>query len=535
MIKKWKQMLASILIIASIASLAACGGSPSDPIKESNNPSASAQHSVQPTDEDEAPMETEQEQEIKQETIEDKAKNAMATLEVWDGSIAESFDGGDGSSENPYQIANGEQLAKLAVDTQSGVDFSGKHFILTSDIVLNDISQWDFTSQDNSSLSMGWNSWLPIGGTNMPFEGTFDGYNHIIWGGYDSWVSASPSAATGLFGTLDGTISNITVACSVLRPASESVGTIVGKIDEGFVDNCHALQVEIKPINATSIGGICGEFSNNSGIGTINCSFEGTIVCKKTANKSIKVGGIVGRGMAYENAGYINGCYSNLNLSILAVIVTSISPEGGYYSSLVYAGGICGIGDIVDNCYSINNIAVIDVQTAEDVEGTLAVSIGGVVGLCNTSITNCGSSGSSKYSGDIEDIYVGGIAGILGTNVLPESGRVNRYHADVSFCYSNVAIDIDTNFGTLNIGGITGCAGGEVTVTNCYYNKECSDKAVAHTVPRSAVFTDQIKGLSNDELCESSNYYNWDFDFTWMINEGLNKGLPMLRSLIEYY
>ena len=91
----------------------------------------------------------------KKETIEERAKKAIKELEVWDGSIAESFDGGDGSAENPYQIANGAQLAKLASDTNSGIDFSDKHFMLTSDIMLNDIRMWDFEKSPESNIQSG--------------------------------------------------------------------------------------------------------------------------------------------------------------------------------------------------------------------------------------------------------------------------------------------------------------------------------------------------------------------------------------------
>lgn len=471
----------------------------------------------------------------------------METLEVWDGSVAESFDGGDGSAENPYQIADGAQLAKLALDTNSGVDFSSKHFVLTSDILLNDISLWNFTSGANSNLAQSWKRWIvigrPSGNTNIPFTGSFDGDDHIIWGLYNDYIYSnayapgSPSGAVGLFGMLRGTISNTTVACGLLAPISVSVGAIVGQIEKGSVDNCHVLQVDVKPTYAEKIGGICGSFINNDGIEATNCSFEGLIAYdtyNNIAQNTIAVGGIVGNGEAYESAGLVSKCYSKCDLSVLDAIVTL--PDGEYYSSHIYAGGICGTGDIVDSCYGINNIVVsANTQTDESFEGDLSVSIGGVAGRCNTSIINCGSSGSSEYSGNIDNIYVGGIAGILGNNERPMDGWGHWYQVDATFCYSDVVMKINSIAGTEKMGGISGCAGGEITITNCYYNKGHSDRAVAHTVPQSAVFTDQIKGLSDDELCDGSNYYNWDFDFMWMTDDKLNNGLPMLQSLIEYY
>lgn len=38
----------------------------------------------------------------------------------WDGTVAESYAGGDGTAENPFQIATAEQLAYLAQQTNNG-------------------------------------------------------------------------------------------------------------------------------------------------------------------------------------------------------------------------------------------------------------------------------------------------------------------------------------------------------------------------------------------------------------------------------
>ena len=78
--------------------------------------------------------------------------------EVWDGSVAESFAGGSGTAENPYQIANGAQLAKLAQDVNGGKNYAGTYFVLTADILLNDIDGWE-----NWGSTAPANPWTPIG------------------------------------------------------------------------------------------------------------------------------------------------------------------------------------------------------------------------------------------------------------------------------------------------------------------------------------------------------------------------------------
>ena len=87
----------------------------------------------------------------------------------WNGTVAESYADGDGTPENPYQIATAEQLALLAQQTNNGTG-GDVNYMLTNDIVLN----------DGDSLL-----WTPIGNTGV-FTGVFDGNGHIISGLYEN-------------------------------------------------------------------------------------------------------------------------------------------------------------------------------------------------------------------------------------------------------------------------------------------------------------------------------------------------------------
>lgn len=546
MCNKQKQLWAILLLIAIIVSITACGGGTSEDSKEANSPSASNQQLPQPSDETgpsaeiEPPTEAEQEPEIIRETIEDKAKTAMETLEVWDGSIAESFDGGDGSAGNPYQIANGAQLAKLASDTNLGVDFSGKYFVLTSDILLNDISQWDFELKTSQSLTESWNPWTPIGrpsgNSNIPFEGVFDGSNHIIWGLYNEgtyvnyWAPDSPSGAVGLFGLCEGTISNITVACGLLGPTAESVGVIAGSLG-GTINNCHTQQMIIRT-SASKIGGICGnggEIYNSSAEGIIDVVNYGNVI-------RLNVGGISG------SSNVNSGCYNSCEITVYFDV--KLDYSNGFDLPGLQVGGICANGNTILECHNAGNITVEAYnQLSDDSTDKPYVRIGGIVGSCVDSIMNCSSSAEITYSGDIVDTYIGGIAGLLG-NARPYGSFGELEDVGVAFCYSDTKMI--TEAPSENVGGIAGSVCGKIEVTNCYYNKEYSSKAVAVTLVRmqkfgsnsaisSSVFTDQIKGLTEDELREASNYYGFDFDYTWSIDASRNDGLPVPISLIEYF
>lgn len=50
--------------------------------------------------------------------------------ENWIDFAAVSFAGGDGTRENPYQISTAAQLAKLAKDVNTGIDYRNQYFKL---------------------------------------------------------------------------------------------------------------------------------------------------------------------------------------------------------------------------------------------------------------------------------------------------------------------------------------------------------------------------------------------------------------------
>ena len=92
---------------------------------------------------------------------------------------ADSFAGGNGSEENPYQISNALELARLAyLINEEDLDTTGMYFELTNDIDLN-----NFDSDDDDVNG----NWIPIGYTTsgpdylqVGFKGVFDGGGHTI-------------------------------------------------------------------------------------------------------------------------------------------------------------------------------------------------------------------------------------------------------------------------------------------------------------------------------------------------------------------
>lgn len=548
-------MLASVLLAALIISLASCGGTISNTTIESINPSTAEQQPTQPTDELENPTQMTQGPETIEETIEDKAKKAMKTLEVWDGSVAESFNGGDGSLENPYQIANGAQLAKLSNDVNSGIGFEGRYFSLTGDILLNDISNWNFdeTYSNFDPFTEG-NDWIPIGVYNR-FMGNFDGSGHTIYGLYSGRiydvVSMGYFSGTGLFGHIqDTSICNLNMACSILTGEANSFGSIVGINEWSTVSNCASEEIIIAPYSTCDeiggIGGKGGEYFDCYASGVVLTTINNYIDGNSTYNGYF--GGITGYG---EN---IEGCYSDVDLIVVSNLSHIKDGEDRIYGITSNTGGIAGGAREITNCYNSGNIALILVTSIwDDVpkwgEQNERIGVGGISGYV-TNCSNCGNNGTVVAMEDLPD-WVSAIVKIdtLYSDALFERIQPNcEYYPkvfvggisgwcreNISFCYSSQAgySDIATGYA----GGITGASGysdDSVAVVNCVYGS--ADNSIgAVGYQSSRVFTDQIKGASDEELVDITNYKSWDFDFMWMTDGDLNNGLPMLQSLIEYY
>ena len=90
-----------------------------------------------------------------------------AASTVWSGGTAAEYAGGQGTQEDPYQIATGEQLA-LLVQTDATAT-AGKYYVLTEDIRLNDTASEDWQRDATS--------WVQ---STVSFRGQLDGQGHVV-------------------------------------------------------------------------------------------------------------------------------------------------------------------------------------------------------------------------------------------------------------------------------------------------------------------------------------------------------------------
>jgi uncharacterized repeat protein (TIGR02543 family) len=281
------------------------------------------------------------------------------------------FDGGNGSTFNPYQLSTIEQLKIVYKHSTS-------YFILKNDI------RWQGTDPDNGSFTYV----KSITGKNGLFEGVFDGDGYKIVGvsfNDDYWSSTN----AGMFGTIaqNGIVMNLGFErCNMLGDTTGtgyagSVATILKS--GGMISNC----TSNAKVGGTYAGGIAGKIESGGIIA--NCSFTGTVSGRKQA------GGIAG-----YSAGEITSCY---NVGSISTVVILGQPS--------YGGGIVGYmstGASTHDCYNTGEVTV-SAQASGGAGGITGVLFSGLSVSDSYNIGNVtGTTQPSTNSGGIVGRYVGG-------------------------------------------------------------------------------------------------------------------------------
>ena len=321
----------------------------------------------------------------------------VAAQSPWNGTVAEAYNGGDGTSHNPYQIATAEQLALLAYETNSSLG-GDAYYILTSDIILN----------DGDSLL-----WTPIGNLGV-FTGVFDGNDHIISGLYENGQIIS-----GLFAsTENATIRNtILENATVLEYEQAYVYSAIGGILVGKAKNTSILDCSVDGLieifSAKPSGGVVGQcevdLNDNDTVFLKNCMNYASV----TQNNC--TGGMVGKTIVNNGNLVIDHCVNY-----------------GYNNGWSFAGGIVGEGDfIIKNCDNYGEIV------SECTAGGMA----GQGGL-NCLITHCFNHESGIITGGMNT------GGIIGTAIKT-----------VMSCCGNAALITGINDDEIMVGGISGADG----------------------------------------------------------------------------
>ena len=362
-------------------------------------------------------------------------------INVWDGSTAAAFAGGTGTAENPYQIANGAELAYLASSVNSGETYEDKYFVLTANINLNGLPWTPIANSFSDAL---------FGGTDYRiFAGNFDGKGYTISNvSIGSETTPFESDVFGLFGATGGKISNLnldTVSIhGVAKIASGYVVGIAGGLvgsSAGSIENCHVTGLAMDmsaPSNGYAaaywVGGLVGALD---GAQLINeCSVSGSITEK--AGKG-SIGGLIGE---LGRAAKITYSRSDVTVNVKA------DSRGG-----ANVGGFIGKGNgktdaetIIRNCYATGNV------TGGAYTGGFA---GGLWGL---NIKNCYASGNVSQA-------AAAMASFVGTDASD-----SNYYGSITNCFTTGIVTGSSPFRYAFAEQSSATKRSEIT--NCYFAVE---------------------------------------------------------------
>lgn len=440
--------------------------------------------------------------------------SAYANDSVWNGKIATSFAGGNGSQSNPYLISNGEQLAYLSQCVNNGNTFSNKYFLMTNDIMLNDTDDYENWNQKYQPA----NQWKPMGTSygEYNFRGSFNGGYNSIYGLY--------SLNGGLFGcTRNAKICNLSIQDSYAYDDSvvgvfinnsynttiefcysnskafgtKYVGGFTGRSNGNKVKDC-LFYGEVDGDSAVggffgdawysnlsnlinygyihggnSVGGICGEFVDSTG---------GDSYAEKCINKGI-----------IEGANRVGGLFGYTSRQEYNFTISKCENYGSVSASGNYVGGIVGY-----HYAPFLNFRVFEVANFGDVLGNDYVA--GIVGVSSDRfgsviLENCYNTG--KIQG--RDI----VAGIFGACIGKD---YPGYYTSVSNCYNQGSISASSN-----IGQIIGKKQYN-DPSNCYY-------------PANRINNDNGTEIQESEFSNQSSFIGFNFNEIWEMSD-----FPILKA-----
>jgi len=236
--------------------------------------------------------------------------------------VANAFEDGSGTENNPYQIATLDQLNAVRY-------YPTACFIQIADI--------------DASATTGWNSgsgWEPIGSSGSQFTGKYNGQGYDITGLY---INRSALSYIGLFGYANGSaVSNVELYNVDITGGNYTGGLIGYQTGSASVENCMS---DGTVAGVSYVGGLVGYIRVGSSIN--NSLSRGEV----SANSYL--GGLIGR--IYSDCDVLNS-YSQAD----------VIRNSGQTSTII--GGFIGqnySGSII-NCYSTGSVTYEDVSAPTD-------------------------------------------------------------------------------------------------------------------------------------------------------------------------
>ena len=373
----------------------------------------------------------------------------------------------------------------------------------------------------------GWANWTPIGTTDAPFTGTFDGCGRVIRG---LTITSPTGSYAGLFGATDGAdIKNVGLEqVSIVFSASGTVnaGAVAGRLDGGTsLTNCYVtgslFVVGGYGSTLLHVGGLAGYAAAS----LTDCSNRASIyVCDAP---TICIGGV---------AGYVeSGSYTLTRCSNDGEVTTNDTTTNAY------CGGVFGrlsSGLTVNQC---RNLALVEANRYYGASGS-TFALGGIAGASDSSLSNCYNQGD-VVGGELE-CYQSCSGGIV--------GQFYRSGTTILFCYNSGNVSAGSYYSAY-AGGIAGDCDYSGSIYNClvacqyvdsYYNYFAGSQGgvafnsyavayrynsasgnryltgVANQGYSKSVSTNGANSVTSSALSSANTYTNlgWNLTSIWQLN-----------------
>lgn len=321
----------------------------------------------------------------------DPGFNGDNNHEIWDGSV--EVPDTDPDDANTYLITTPAELAWVAEQVNSRTEyFEGKTILLMNDIDLSG------------------SYWTPVGNVTayptVTFKGTFDGQYHTI-SNLTASDDAAGYAAAGLFGSINGTVKNVTLKDVNIR-STHYAGAVVGysSMNGAIIENCHVDGGTITSVpentgsaydNGDKAGGIIGYYVTDDKI--TNCTAKNLTI---TAYREL--GGITGCGpksgmtdCSVENIILVqdntNGYESEAITTVGALggrdVTNGNQPYDGEYASAVTKKVVGNISNAQNLINALQSDAPVNITLTENVEvtGDLVVPADATLNLNGKTLT----------------------------------------------------------------------------------------------------------------------------------------------------
>lgn len=317
------------------------------------------------------------------------------------------------SSSAVVEISSASDLAKLSANLSANAR-------LTKDITITDAN------------------WTPIGTISNPFTGTLDGAGHTITYNINTDASSKTGVTVSLFGSVSGTVQNLTVKGSLKASVGTGyVGTVAATLQNGgTLYNCHSsVDLTATAKQNMACGGLVGAVLHNSS----SADIDGTIrLCDHSGKMDLTVtDSTVSDGTDLTDG--TNGACGGI-LGLVGVTSTAEVKKCINTGEIKVNGGKYNVGGIVGQT-SVNSTTVANITECAN-KGNITVTnlkgerAAGIIGYARcTTIEYCYNTGEiiaySDNGNTVSTTGYGTYFGIFGYANLSSDNTMS-----VRYCYN---------------------------------------------------------------------------------------------------